>query len=142
MKKLSYLLSTGVLFVLLTIIGCGSDDGGPSEEETQTALLNGTWTATSVTTDGSRRTDYDGFTITFTDGNYTTSGGPDLLPFSNSESWDFGSPVTSSITLGSQSMNYAVTNEALTLSFAYTGEGFNNARTAEVEGAWVFTFER
>ncbi|MBL3656192.1 hypothetical protein [Fulvivirga sediminis] len=141
MKKLSYLLSTGLLFVLLTIIGCGSDDGGPSEEDTQTALLKGTWTVTSVT-DGEARTDYSGFTITFTDDTYTTSGGPDLLPFKNSDSWSFGSPVTSSISLGAQPMTYTVTNNKLILSFSYTGEGFNNARTEEVEGSWVFEFSR
>ena len=131
--------------MLLATIGCGSDDGGPTEEEQQTAKLIGTWTATTVN-DGTARDDYDDFTITFTQSTYSTSGGPvgdKALPFQNSGSWSFGTPVTSSISLSSQDMTYSIVDDVLTITFTYNGDGFpGNAKTANVNGDWTFVFEK
>ncbi|UII23273.1 hypothetical protein [Fulvivirga ligni] len=145
MKKLTFLLSAGILFMLLATIGCGSDDGGPTEEEQQTAKLIGVWTATTVN-DGTVRDDYDDFTITFTQSTYSTTGGPEgdkALPFQNSGSWSLGTPVTSSISLSSQPMTYGIVDDVLTITFTYNGDGFpGNAKTANVNGDWTFVFEK
>ena len=54
MKKLNYLLSAIVLFGVLLTVGCGGDDSpGLTPEQTILTKLGKTWTASTVSFEGS-----------------------------------------------------------------------------------------
>ena len=151
MKKLTYLLTAGVLLAVLTIVGCKKDDGGGlSEEEQQLAALSGTWAATSVNDGTTDRQDYDDFVLTIngTNQTYTTTGGPDLLPMPEAGAFEFGANVKTQLILEPDNANTAVSysisadGTELTWSFSYTGEGFTNTRQSSVEGDWTFVFTK
>lgn len=150
MKKLTYLLTAGILFVVLSTVGCKKDDGGGlSEEEQQIAALTGTWVASSVNDGTTDRTDYDGFTLTITKAmSYTTAGGPDLLPMPTDASFEFGDNVKTQIIIEPTGVNipvsYSISSDGtqLTWNFSYTGDGFPNARANSVEGNWTFIFTK
>ncbi|MEX2335808.1 MAG: hypothetical protein WD555_00885 [Fulvivirga sp.] len=151
MKKLTYLLTAGVLLIILTTTGCKKDDGGGlSVEQEQLAALTGTWAATAVS-DGTTRTDYADFTLTINSGmTYQTEGGPDLLPIPKGTDFEFGENVKSKLILEpkgvalSYTYNISADGDVLTLNAdqTYSGPGFENARTNSVSGQWSFTFSK
>lgn len=157
LNRLFYLL----LFVSLTIFNssCDNDDDpGKSEEEIQLDKLKAsTWQLISAN-DGTDRTDeYPGMTLTYS-GSFSAGGTyaytssatswPSASPWKKDDSWKFvaGSVNSKLIRLSDDTeMTYALSNsdKQLTLTFDYAGPGFlNNGRIEEVEGTWVFTFER
>ena len=151
MKKLTYLLTAGVLLAVLTIVGCKKDDGGGlSEEEQQLAALSGTWAATDVNDGAGPREDYSDFVLTINGANqtYTSTGGPDLLPMPKAAPFEFGTNVKTGLILEPDNANIQVTyglsadGTELTWSFNNTGTGYENARQNSVEGNWTFVFTK
>jgi hypothetical protein len=150
------------LLVLITVAvinsSCdGSDDPEKSEEELQLDKLKASqWTLISASDGTDRTTEYPGMTLTFSGTHsaggtyeYTSSATswPTVSPWNEADSWKFvsGSVSTKIIRLSDDTeMTYALTNsdKQLSLSFNYTGPGFNNGRVESVEGDWVFTFTR
>lgn len=150
MKKLSYLITAGVLLITLGTTSCKkSDDSGPTVEEQQLAALKGTWAATSVS-DGNPRTDYGDFTLTFNNMSYITSGGPDLLPIPNGAAFAFGDNVKSKLILDPNNAalgyTYSISADGSTLTMnsdqTYSGEGFPRSRVSSVSGDWQFVFSK
>ena len=157
LSRLFYLL----LLVSVAIFNssCDNDDDpGKSEEELQLDKLKAsTWQLISAN-DGTDRTDeYPGMTLTYSGsfsagGTYsytsTATSWPSASPWKQNDSWKFvaGSVNSKLIRLSDDTeMTYALSNsdKQLTLTFDYAGPGFlNNGRIEEVEGTWVFTFER
>lgn len=143
---------------ILTINCGGGDDPEKSEEEIQLEKLKASaWTLLSASDGTDRTSEYPGMTLTFAGSfsaggtySYTSSATswPSISPWSQDDSWKFvaGSASNKIIRLSDDvEMTYALTNsdKQLSLSFNYTGPGFNNAGRVEVvEGDWVFTFTR
>jgi hypothetical protein len=155
----------GKFFSLLILVSAtvffsncgGSDDPEKSEEEIQLDKLKASpWTLLSASDGADRTSEYPGMTLTFAGTfsqggtyNYTSSATswPSVSPWKKDDTWKFvsGSAGNKIIRLADdKEMTYALTNsdKQLSISFNYTGPGFNNGRVAVVEGDWVFTFTR
>jgi hypothetical protein len=149
-----------LFFVSIAVVNSscdGSDDPEKSEEEIQLDKLKASqWTLLSASDGTDRTSEYPGMTLTFT-GSFSAGGTyaytssatdwPSASPWNDEDSWKFvsGSVSNKLIRLSDDTeMTYLLSNsdKQLSLSFNYTGPGFNNARVEEVEGDWVFTFTR
>ncbi len=159
MKILSRFFS--LLFVTslgLAFTGCGGgDDGEDSAEKVELGKLSGTWEVSAVTLDDieDERTEaYKGLDMTISgtyanDGEsyqYTFTGKlPKLSVWEQTGNWHFGNVTTAKTMtrdVDKLSMTYTVTDTQLTISFNYTGEGFNNGRVQLVQGNWKFTYTK
>ncbi len=152
MKVLRILSLVAITAVLLTYAGCKGKDPDPEPiADVQFDKLKKTWKMTTVSLDGTDKTaDYPNFQVTLsgTKGtppfDYSTSGRPSLSPWPASGKWDFGTAVETQMirdkgTPDELSIEYVVTESTLTISFNFTGTGYN-ARTGVVSGDWVFNF--
>lgn len=133
----------------------GKDPAPASKEKTQLEKLVTTWNLTTVTLDGSPRTDFTDVVLTL-NGNYVADGGsytytttgtfPNPSPWEKIGEWKFGpNPETQIVRISdSQSMNYSLSsnNTVLTITFTYSGQGFTGGRVNEVEGNWSFEFTK
>lgn len=135
----------------------GSEGGDKTEEEIQLDKLKaGQWTLFSANDGTDRTTEYPSMTLTmsgsFSAGgtySYTSSATtwPTVSPWKKDDTWKFQSASVGNTIIrlsDDQVMTYELTNsdKQLTISFNYTGPGFNNSRVASVEGAWTFVFTR
>lgn len=156
MKHVFKVILMGVIFsVFLASQGCKKSPGpGESIEDIQLGKLSKTWTLTSVTLDAVDQNtsgSYNGFALTIsgTAGNtsfgYSVSGSPTPNPWPASGNWSFGSvPETEIIrdpnTQDELELTYAVSDTQLQITFDFSGTGYPGARTSNVNGQWVFTF--
>lgn len=149
-----------ILFIAITLTaftGCGNDDdnGGPSKEEKQLAVLSKTWTIKSATQDIDRTDDFKNpdFTLTLSGafnaakpkGPYTYSVAGKLpvpSPWAKGTGvWSFGDDAATTIVRGDGvNINYTLDGNTLTLSFTCTTCNDTNGRPASAEGDWVFVF--
>lgn len=135
----------------------GGDDPEKSEEELQLDKLKvAQWTLLSASDGTDRTSEYPGMTLTiagtFSEGgtySYSSSATswPSISPWKKDDTWKFvsGSVGSKIIRLSDDvEMTYALSNsdKQLSISFNYSGPGFNNGRVGSVEGDWVFTFTR
>lgn len=169
MKKFQVLLLSACLVALTVLTGCPGDEepDPPSAGEEQYGLLEGTWTISAVTFDGTSRIDTWGttFSLTFSGGsedatsltwggNYSTSGHnttdePNALTvWPSSGSWDFDGENSVQEFTRDGSLPVAITSvsgidatsRTLVLTFTIPESG---NRIEGFEGApWVFTFTR
>ena len=150
------------LFLLVSAVvffsNCGGgDDPEKSEEEIQLDKLKaGTWTLISASDGSDRTSEYPGMTLTYSGtfsagGTYsyssTATSWPSISPWEDAGTWKFVSGSVSSKLIrlsDDEEMTYTLSNsdKQLSISFNYTGPGFNNGRVESVEGNWVFTFTR
>jgi hypothetical protein len=155
MKHLARILSLLILVsATFFIASCGGDGGNePSEKEKQIDLLVGTWTATSVTNDGTPHTDdYNGFQITITKSSseamtYVTQNRPagKLSPWNANGTFTFGTNVSTELKRDDNvNITYNLSGSNLTLTMNdYSGEGYLvPGRTETVEGDWIFTMAK
>lgn len=147
-RFLSFLLVAAVV-----LSSCKKDpEPQPTEEEKQTALLEGTWTVGSntVTLDGDDRTsDWSGFTLTISGaGNFNTTGSFDENVWPAGGTWAFqgtsGAGLQTIIRGDGIPMSITSLNEtSLTLSFDYTITTINpQGRVESIEGTWVFAMSK
>lgn len=150
------------IFLLVSIAmlstNCGGDDDPEtSEEEIQLDKLKAAqWTLLSASDGSDRTAEYAGMTLTFS-GSYSAGGTynytstattwPVKSPWEKDGTWKFvsGSVGNKIVRLSDdEEMIYTLSNsdKQLSISFDYTGSGFENGRVESVEGAWVFTFIR
>lgn len=152
-RMLPVLLMIGASVLLMS---CDEDNGGgSSEEQTQLDKLTDTWTVSSVTLDGTDRTnDFPGLVLTIS-GTYAVNGTyafsfagtrPNPSPWPASGTWKFDANPNSQIIRldDSQKINYTLgsNNAQLTLEFNYQGSGFAGGRVEVVNGNWQFVFTK
>ena len=160
MKQFTQLLTALVFCSLMIFVACnksGSTEPDDPRDEVGAAIASKPWTAASVTLDGTTRTEWDGFTISFSyneethQGTYTVAN----VPSNPGASDVFGSGVTwtfdgvdenanTGVIVRSDGVNVNVSRQgtdplaptSLTLSFTITDA---SNRVAGFNGAWVFT---
>ncbi|MTI21377.1 hypothetical protein E1176_10130 [Fulvivirga sp. RKSG066] len=161
MKRLSYLLSAGVLVAMFAVVGCKKDDGGgPSAVDVAGTNFSGTWavdgSANSVTYENTDRTDegYSNFQLVITHQTGTTSGGyvasnfpTGSSPWKSSGNWTFASetPGANSFSVTRDDgvvVNVTVDESQLTLDFEITDPANQTGRTEAVEGDWSFILQK
>ena len=144
----------GVVFATFLVSQSCKKGSGPGEsvEDIQLKKLSKTWNFATAKLDNVDQAGYDNFalTITGTAGNtsfgYSTTGRPQLSPWPSSGTWSFDttSPETGIVrdpgTSDELAITYAVTDTQLQITFTFNGAGYP-ARTSNVKGQWVFTFQ-
>lgn len=152
----------GRILSLLVLVGfsvffssCGDDNNKKdSDEKKQLNKLKFSWTISSAKLDGTDRTgDFTGLQLSIS-GDYKQDGGsyaysftgkrPNPSPWPSSGTWKFGSPATTQIIRldDNVTMNYAVTDSQLTISFACATCDFAGSRVNQVNGQWEFVFTK
>ena len=142
-SKLTFLAALIVLGVVFS--SCKKKTEEPkSDEQIQLEKLTGTWAvpagppANAVTFQSNDlSSDWSSFTITFTDGSFSTTGNsysPEVWPTSGS--WSFANGDVNTLMRGDGiDINISVSETTLTMSFTYTTPG---GRLNGVDGSWVF----
>jgi hypothetical protein len=159
MKFLRSISLVAVAALALAFNGCKKDDDSKPEAQVQLEKLSKSWNLTSVTLEGSPRTDFQNVVLTISGSfNSSTPLGPYTYRFTgtfpqpspwpkDNNTWSFGEGAVQSVIIrepDDAQINYTVSGNALTLTFNYTGAGFGGgvfARANEVGGEWVFNFE-
>jgi hypothetical protein len=145
-----------VLFILtamLLLSACSSDET-MSAQEKQLKKLSATWVVTSASMDGTDYSaEYADFELTLSGSTnssvyaYGVLGRPEISPWSSGGTWVFGTDVKSTLTRDSGAddateIAYSVTDDQLTLSFSFAGEGYHSGRISSVSGNWTYTFSK
>jgi hypothetical protein len=133
--------------------GCDKgDDNKASKKDQQIEKLVGVWVAQSVDLTGVEMEEYVGsFTLEISGDagddelSFEASGRPaGKGPWPSTGSLSFGADVLNDLIRneGSEdlSIDYTVTDNSLTLSFEYEGDGFDGdaGRTENISGEWTF----
>jgi hypothetical protein len=145
----------------LLFSNCGGDSKEKAPEEIELGKLSKTWSISSATLDNAPRTaDFANFKLTISgafnanspDGPYdydVTGSRPTPSPWpdaanGNGGTWTFaGTPTTDSGLIARDdgtAMTYSISGGSLTLTFNFNGTGYQGARSAQVNGDWVFVF--
>ncbi len=164
MKVLIRTLSLLVIASLtLFFANCGGGEAEKDPEEVQLEKLSKTWNIVSASygspaTD--RTADFTGFTLTFSGSfdsgspkgpyDYDVTGSrPDPSPWpdaanGNGGTWTFvATPDGDSgfiVRDDDIGMEYTIDGDELTITFNFTGTGYDGARAAQVKGDWTFVF--
>ncbi len=157
MKKLLLnSLTTAFFLSLVLVISCGKggdDEPDTTPEEVQFAKLEGTWTLTSVTNNTNQVSGWDGFELTISgsasnvqfstngaggNGTVQPEGTTDVWPGSGTLIFSNADEVRE-MTRGGITLNITVSGDTLQISFTVDTSG---GRTDEVDGDWVFSFQR
>jgi hypothetical protein len=141
----SKILLTLVLTSIIGLSACDKEDDSLTPEQQRVKQLVATWQATQVNLNDAEVGGYNDFQITFTGVlAYSTSGGPDKLPFPSSGSWELGSDINTSLIIDAGNTNlaaqYELADNSVIIEFTYTGDGFPNARVNGLTGSWRFEF--
>lgn len=135
--KIKSMLGLALLFVVCLWFGCGKPNPTPSA---QSLLTSGTWKLKSATVDGVATTMYDGLTITFTNGGYTTTNGKVEWPATDTYKL---SSDGKTITRGSDNLSVSVSSlstTTLTLSYIWSKTTLGGGRIESIAGNTVLTF--
>ena len=119
---------TLVVLMLVMVSSCGKDDPStPDERDLAFEKLSGSWTLGStgeVIVDGQDVSlNYSGFSLSFTDGAYTTINAGEL--FNASGNWSWANEQAGEITLnGNRSIRLmSLSDSQFTFSFTFSGNG-------------------
>lgn len=162
MKLLTRTVSLLVIASMtLLFANCGGDKNEKKSEEVELGKLSKQWSIVSANLDGTVRTaDFSNFKLTisgtFDAGSpegpyaYSVAGSrPNPSPWpdaanGNGGTWTFGgTPTTDSGLIARNdgtAMTYTISGGQLTLDFTFNGDGYNGAKTAQVQGHWIFVF--
>lgn len=142
MKKITTAILFGMcLSGLLFMQGCKKDSAQPESERVKALLKSNTWKMQSVQVDNVDKTSvYAGFTLSFTDVNYSTTKGGGVWPASGT--WTFVDDTGKKI---KRNDNLEVTiteisNTSLKLSLSWAAGTLGPGRTESVAGNHVFSF--
>jgi hypothetical protein len=122
----------------------------PVTDQQLDKLTKGPWKMSAVTRDNvDESSNYPGFTLTLTGTKgqttfgYSTTARPSTSPWPGSGTFTFDAtnPTTTLARNDNPplAVTYSVTDTNLTMSFQYSGSGFQS-RTGVVNGLWVYTF--
>ena len=145
MKKLSYLLSTIVLFSVLLTVGCKKkSDPGPSDEQLQLDRIAKAWTVTAAQLGSEDVTDgFTNFSITINDNlGYNASGSTrDPQPWPSSGSFSFNDGDLNTLVRNDgleMTLNVNDEGTTMTLSFTFVEATHQSGRVEAIDGAWSF----
>lgn len=144
-----------ILIITITFIlsACGSDESISSQEK-QLKKLSATWVLTNATVDGTDYTnEYSDFELTLSGSSnssvyaYGVLGRPEISPWPSGGTWVFGADVKTTITrdLGTSdqlAIAYSVTDSQLSITFSFSGDGYESSRVNSVSGNWTYTFSK
>jgi hypothetical protein len=143
MKQIKIIILSAIVAGVAMLMSCGGGDDPSPQQQMTNQLVNGgeAWRASggTVTVDGSNVTsDWSGFTITFTEDTYTTSGSLASEVWPSSGTWDFANETTTSnLQRGDgTSMNVSIDNNELTITF--DAPWGINGRTTSIGGGYIF----
>jgi hypothetical protein len=155
--------STIISFLLLATIivgisGCGSDDPSTAAEEKQLEKIVGTWQLESASLGATSWNDeFENATLALSgayeeggtyDFDFSVTPWPINSPWPEDGNWKFkgtsGSNLTTKIVRldDGVEMTYTLSDDALTLTFPYSGDGFPDGKVSSVEGNWTFVFSK
>ena len=157
MKLLSRTLSLLTITSLtLFFANCGGGGGETDPKKVQLGKLSKTWKLGTATLDGNSSTQIESdFTITFSgtfnsaspDGPYAyvVTGTLTPSPWPPSGTWTFSSISGNGgqfVLNDGIGVTYSIGSDGkLTLSFTYSGDGFDGARVSQVGGDWIFILD-
>ncbi len=140
-----------VLILTVAILFSCKDkkDDPPSDEVVQLGLLAKTWKSSSVTYQGSPDSgDWSSFTITITDGSYTSSGvsdGRDLV-WPSTGTWVFKDAGTDNVDVNTavrgDGVEILLTVDEANLTMSFTYDESINGRVNGIngiDGPWIFS---
>jgi hypothetical protein len=144
MKKISYIIGVLIgLTIVFHIQSCGGGGEPTPIEKTKSLLTSGKWTMQSVTVDGATQTSvYAGLTITFTEGNFTTTNGRVVWPATGT--WTFVGDDAKNIIRGDDltiSID-EISATQLSLKLTWDETTLGGGRSQSVAGVNVFRLGR
>ncbi|MGW8122655.1 hypothetical protein ACV07N_08330 [Roseivirga echinicomitans] len=122
-------IKLGVLIMFVGLImGCKPDDPtGPTAKDLAFQKLAGNWdygTSGRITLDGEDVSlNYPGFSLSFTDGTYTTTNGGDLFRATGTWTWANEAAGCINLDTGEQVMIIDLTTTHFKFSFTHSGGG-------------------
>jgi hypothetical protein len=156
MKKITTLTLQGLVLLavasLTIIIGCKGDDPKPlTKEQEMTALLTagtGTWTPPTtggVTVGGTDVTDelFEGFSIKFSEGTFTTTGTTPV--WKREDTWSFKDETATIMLRGQDNKEITFTrisDTEIKLTLEWDQTTTEPGRTKSIEGTHVFTLTK
>ena len=137
MKK-QLLFSLIFLFVCLLLFSC--EEELTPNESTEKILKTATWKLQSTKIDGVASNLYDGLSVTFTKGAYTTTSGGDI--FGSSGTWAFVGTDGKVITLGNglEVQLDQISSSGITISFFWDKTIVVNGRAGSLKGDHEMVF--
>jgi hypothetical protein len=151
MKQLKLTLNRHLELILLLVVlviilsSCGGNGGGPeepSEQDLAFEKLSGAWTLNnggSINLDGNNvSANYAGFTLSFTDGSFTTTNAGDLFPASGT--WEWVGEATNQIRTGRGKVVTISTLTTSSFQFSFTKNASNAA--AGIDGNYVIALNK
>jgi len=146
MNKIYSILAT---IFLITAISCKEDEQQLSIEEKQIEMLSGNWQLISAKRDNADMDGYEDFELVLSSSSsmltYISINRPSFSPWEAGGVIQFGANplqelVRDAGTNHETFLNYEVSEDELTISFNYDGDGFENNRNNAIQGSWVFRF--
>lgn len=151
----NFKIASLVLVLGLVVLGSCKDPDPvePSATEKQLALLVNTWKNPSVTFNGSSEdSEWTNFTITFSDGGYTTtniSDGRENTVWSSTGSWQFKGAGTDALNVNTlvrdDGVEIAITVSETDLTMSFSYDESINGRSSGInglDGNWVFNMTK
>jgi hypothetical protein len=140
MKKIATAILLGMcLSGLLFMQGCKKDSAQPETERVKALLKSNAWKIQSVQVDNVDKTSlYAGFTLSFTDANYSTTKGGGLWPATGTWAFvdDTGKKIKRNDNL--EITLVEVTETSLKLSFNWSKTTLGPGRVSSVAGNHIF----
>ncbi len=132
-NKYNYIL---FISILLFTVSCKKKNSDPSLQEQALNQLQGSWTVVEVRKDDTIITDFQDFTITFTNSEFSTTNGSPVWPSAASFVFADEQTITNLRLQNARSLEAVLNDNILILSIAYEQ---SNARG--IEGDYVFTLK-
>ena len=148
MKTMKTIKSQTYIITLLTItltlgLSCGGGDDDPSAQELAFEMLSGSWDISqggSIVIDGQDGSlNFQGFSLSFTDGGYTTTNAGEL--FGALGTWEWVDEEAQLIDLddGKRLTLVSLTDTELVFSFQFDGQGGQANHSDSIAGSYTIT---
>ena len=141
-NTISRVASFILVLITISISGCGNDEPTVSEKM-EAMMVSSEWTKPTVTVDGVDQSSlYQNFTIQFSKGTYSSSGGSPLWPASGT--WVFADETATKLTLdGKKEVQInEITDSILELALQNDNTTFVTGRSNSIKGKNVFKLKK
>lgn len=137
-----------LLAVLLVVgLACNPDDNSePTAQELAFEILSGSWGLTqggSIVVDGQDLSlNYQGFSVSFTNGSYSTTNAEDLFNASGTWTWVDNEAQMISLDDGKQITIRSLTETEFVFNFSFSGSGGQANHADGIAGSYVITVNK